>query len=167
VRRRSTGAPADARRAAAERAAERDGNDSAAFMRQRSLVAGVPRARRVVHPDDDARTKEPVRRGNFIRSTPWVTSPPYERGTRCGTTYGVYVEMTMGALVRHPAPGRNVCFLVNHLGRNGPDEDRQFDPHRGQHRRAHESWMTWSAATCRYSPRPSRWRRRRDVLRRS
>lgn len=133
---------ADARRAAAERAAERDGNDSAAFMRQRSLVAGVPRARRVSIQTMMRGTKEPGPSGKLqFHTLGYFTA--YERGYEMWDDYGVYVEMTMGGSGAATLAARpNVCFLVNHLGvamaRTKTGSLILTEDSTGGH---HESWM--------------------------
>jgi HK97 family phage prohead protease len=107
---------ADARRAAAERAAEQDGNDQAAFMRQRSMVAGLSRARRVPTATELRAQKEQAPSGKLMfHTTGYFTR--YGRGYEMWDDYGKYVEMTMrgsGAATLAAAP--DVCFLVNHLG---------------------------------------------------
>jgi len=93
-------------------------------------------------------------------------SPPTSVVTRCGTIYGVYVEMTMGgSWCGHPGgPAERVLSGQPSSGRMARTKTGSLiltEDSTG----APRVMMNWSAATCRYSPRPSRMATSKRCLR--
>jgi HK97 family phage prohead protease len=108
---------ADARRAAAEAAAERDGNDEAAFKRQRAQVRGLTNARRVATPQEirGEQSQDPTSGRRSYHTFGYFTT--YERGYPMWDDFGPYVEMTMrGSGADTLASRPDLGFLVNHRG---------------------------------------------------
>lgn len=109
---------ADARRTAAEQAAERGGNDEAAFLRQRSKVAGVGQSRRVSNSHAQLRGAREVGGPSgklCLHTTGYFTT--YERGYQMWDDFGLYTEMTMRGSGRATLAAKpDVAFLLNHRG---------------------------------------------------